>query len=125
MSQIEAGACGKPVIGIRAMGMLDTLTHCETALLATVAEEIVLTETIVGDESGYAEKRKIIFDPPRIAECRASVDDLSDYLKSLMTDANLRAKIGTAAREHIAQKFDYRTIAKQFVQIIHDKLGIE
>lgn len=125
MAQIEAGACEKPVIGIRAMGMLDTLTHCETAFLANVAEEIVLHETILGEESGYTEPRRITFDPPRIAEYRASVDDLAGYLKSLMTDQSLRAKIGQAAREHIVEKFDYRTIAKRFVQIIHDKLGIE
>src|SRR5215216_2957144 len=56
MSQIEAGACGKPVIGIRAMGMLDTLIHGETALLANVAQEIVLSETILDSESGFAEK---------------------------------------------------------------------
>ena len=31
MPQIEAGACGKPVIGIRAMAMLDTLIDGETA----------------------------------------------------------------------------------------------
>jgi starch synthase len=125
MAQIEAAACGKPVLGIRAMGMLDTLTHCETALLANVAEEIVLNETIVGEEAGYAEQRRIVFDPPRIAEYRASVYDLATHLKSFMTDENLRKKIGQAAREHIVQKFDYRLVAKQFVQIIHDKLGIQ
>src|SRR6266511_5555208 len=59
--QVEAGACSKPVVGIRAMGMLDTLTHGETALLANVAQEIVLHETIVGKESGFAEKRRIVF----------------------------------------------------------------
>jgi glycosyltransferase involved in cell wall biosynthesis len=125
MAQIEAGACEKPVVGIRAMGMLDTLTHCETALLANVAQEIVLHETTVADESGFAGEHKIVFDPPRIAEYRASVDDLAEYLKSLLTDANLRTKIGQAARNHIVQKFDYRLIARQFVQIIHTKLGIE
>ena len=61
MSQIEAGACARPVIGIRAMGMLDTLIHGETALLANVAQEIVLHETEVGNESGYAGKRQIVF----------------------------------------------------------------
>jgi glycosyltransferase involved in cell wall biosynthesis len=125
MAQIEAAACEKPVLGIRAMGMLDTLTHCETALLANVAEEIVLNETVVGEEAGYAEQRRIIFDPPRIAEYRASVYDLATHLKSFMTDENLRQKIGQAARQHIVQKFDYRLVAKQFVQIIHDKLGIQ
>ncbi len=116
MPQIEAGACSKPVVGIRAMGMLDTLTHGETALLANVAQEIVLHETIVGKESGFAEKRRIVFDPPRIAEYRASVDDLSDYLMRLMTDS---------IRSHIVENFDYRLVAKQFVKIMHEKLGIK
>jgi len=39
MPQVEAGACGKPVLGINAMGMLDTLIHGETAFLAGVAKK--------------------------------------------------------------------------------------
>ncbi len=124
MSQIEAGACGKPVVGIRAMGMLDTLTHGETALLANVAQTVVLNEAIVGDESNPAEQRKIVFDPPRIAAYRASVDDLAEYLLALMNDSELREKIGEAARSHIVKNLDYRVVAKQFVQIISEKLGI-
>ncbi|UCD27450.1 MAG: glycosyltransferase family 4 protein, partial [Planctomycetota bacterium] len=48
MPQIEAGACSKPVIGIKAMAMLDTLIHGETALLAGIAQEIRISETILG-----------------------------------------------------------------------------
>ncbi len=48
MVQVEAGACGKPVIGIRAMGMLDTLVHGETAFLAGVAQEIRIHEATLG-----------------------------------------------------------------------------
>lgn len=125
MSQIEAGACGKPVVGIRAMGMLDTLMHGETALLANVDQTIVLQEAMVGEESGFEQKRKIIFDPPRIGEYRARVDDLADYLLDLMTDPTLRERIGEAARSHIVKDLDYRIVAKQFVQIIHDKLGVK
>lgn len=124
MSQIEAGACAKPVIGIRAMGMLDTLGHCENAFLAGVAQEIVLHETLVGDESGYGQGRRIVFDPPRIAEYRASVDDLSNYLLTLMTDAGLRENMGHGLREHVVKNFDYRVVARKFVQIVSNKLGI-
>jgi glycosyltransferase involved in cell wall biosynthesis len=123
MAQIEAGACARPVIGIRAMGMLDTLIHCQTAFLAGVAQETYLHETIVPDESG--EGRKIVFDPPRIAEYRASVDDISSYLFSLMTDSDLREKMGQALRAHVAKNLDYRVVARRFVQIIGDKLGIK
>jgi glycosyltransferase involved in cell wall biosynthesis len=125
MPQIEAGACGKPVIGIRAMGMLDTLIHGETALLASVAQEIVLKETVVGSESGFEKKHKIVFDPPRIAEYRASVEDLSEYLLSLMSDSALRQKMGEALRAHVVKNFDYRVVAKRFVQIVGEKLGIK
>jgi glycosyltransferase involved in cell wall biosynthesis len=121
MAQIEAGACRKPVVGIRAMGMLDTLIHGETALLANVAQEIILMETTSED---YGETRKVALDPPRIAEYRASIDDLADYLKLLMTDRTLREKIGEAARAHIMKNFDYRVVAKRFVEIVHRKLGI-
>ena len=52
MPQVEAGACGKPVIGIRAMAMLDTLVHGETAFLADVATEVWIKEAIVGGGAG-------------------------------------------------------------------------
>ena len=64
MAQVEAGACGKPVIGIKAMGMLDTLVHGGTAFLANVAQEVVLNEAILGKESGFERKRKVVFPRP-------------------------------------------------------------
>ena len=123
MAQIEAGACARPVIGIRAMGMLDTLIHGETAFLANVAQEIVLHEAEVGAESGYVEKRRIVFDPPRVAGYRASVDDLSEYLLALLTDLNLRETMGQALRTHVVKHFDYRVVARKFIQIVSEKLG--
>lgn len=123
MAQIEAGACGKPVVGIRAMGMLDTLVHGETAFLANVAQEIVLMETTIEDDE-CGGTRKIVFDPPRIAEYRASVDDLASYLKLLMTNPTLRENMGAATRAHVVRNFDYRVVAKRFVEIVNRKLGI-
>ena len=124
MAQVEANACAKPVIGIRAMGMLDTMIHDETAFLANVAQEIVLNEVILGKESGFKSKHKIVFQSPRVAEYRASVDDIANYLATLMTDSALRDKMGQAGREHVVKNFDYRVVAKRFVQIINEKLGI-
>ena len=121
MAQIESGACAKPVIGIRAMGMRDTLVHGETAFLANIAQEIVLNETTIED---CGETRRITFNPPRIVEYHANVDDLADYLKTLMTDSALREKIGEAVRVHVVNNFDYRVVAKRFVEIVHKKLGI-
>ena len=125
MAQVEANACAKPVIGIKAMGMLDTMIQGETAFLANVAQEIVLNEVIVGKESGFKSKRKIVFPSPRVAEYRASVDDIANGLTTLMADSALRDKMGRAGRERVVKYFDYRVVAKQFVQIIHEKLGIQ
>jgi glycosyltransferase involved in cell wall biosynthesis len=42
-----------------------------------------------------------------------------------MTDPALRKKMGQAGRERVVKNFDYRVVAKRFVQIITEKLGIE
>jgi glycosyltransferase involved in cell wall biosynthesis len=125
MPQVEAGACEKPVIGIRAMGMLDTLIHGETAFLANVAQKIVVNQVTLGDESGFEEKHRVIFKEPRTVDYRAEVHDIGKYLMLLMTDAALREKMGKAARERVVKNFDYRVVAKRFVQIMNDKLGIK
>jgi starch synthase len=124
MPQVEAGACEKPVIGIEAMGMLDTLIHGETAFLAKVAQKIVVNEVILEDQDGFEGKQKIKFQQPRTVDYRASVNDIARYLMKLMTNEELRIKMGKAGRERAIQNFDYRVVAKKFVKIIHDKLGI-
>ena len=64
------------------------------------------------------------FKTPRIVDYRASVQDIAGYLMKLMTDPELRKEMGKAAREHVVQRFDYRVVAKQFVEIIRNKFGI-
>jgi starch synthase len=125
MPQVEAGACERPVIGINAMGMLDTLVHGETAFLADVAQKIVVSHVTLGDESGFEEKHKVIFKEPRTVDYRADVHDIGKYLMVLMNDKSLREKMGKIARERIVKNFDYRVVARKFVQIISDKLGIQ
>jgi len=124
MIQIEANACEKPVIGIKAMGMLDTLVHGKTAFLAEVAQEIRLRETILGDESGYQSGHKLVFKRPRTVDYRASVNDIANYLMDLMQDAGLRERMGKEGRKRVVEDFDYRVIAKKFVEIIQRRLGI-
>jgi starch synthase len=124
MPQVEAGACEKPVIGINAMGMLDTLVHGETAFLAGVAQKIVVNEVILGNESGFEEKHIVKFDQPRTVDYRASVNDIAEHLLNLMTNKELREKMGKAGRVRVVQNFDYRVVARRFVDIIVDKLGI-
>ncbi|MEK7996177.1 MAG: glycosyltransferase, partial [Planctomycetota bacterium] len=124
MIQIEANACEKPVIGIKAMGMLDTLVHGKTALLAEVAQEIRLRETILGDESGYQAGHKHVFKKPRIVDYRASVNDIANYLMDLMQDPGLRERMGKEGRKRVVENFDYRVIAKKFVEIVSRRLGV-
>ncbi len=124
MPQVEAGACEKPVIGINAMGMLDTLVNGETAFLAGVAQHIIVNEVTIGNECGLEKKRKVVFDVPRTVDYRASVDDIAKYLIQLMNDPFLRQKMGKAGRNRVVENFDYRLVAKRFVELINQKLGI-
>jgi glycosyltransferase involved in cell wall biosynthesis len=125
MPQVEAGACEKPVIGIKAMGMLDTIIDGETGFLANVAQKIIVNQVMLGDESGFEDKHRVLFKEPRTVDYRANVHDIARYLMILMTDAELREKMGKAARERVVENFDYRIVAKRFVEIISDKLGIK
>ncbi|MGM0934865.1 MAG: glycosyltransferase family 4 protein [Bacteroidota bacterium] len=125
MPQVEAGACGKPVISLNAMGMLDTLVHNKTAFLAEIAKQNVVNEVILGKESGFKKNHRVSFDFPRTVDYRANVQDIAKYLLLLMNDAELRRNMGEAAREHVVNNFDYKIVAKRFVQIIQNKLGID
>ena len=124
MPQVEAGACEKPVIGIKAMAMLDTLVHGETAYLAAVAQEIVLKEANSGEgEEGQAPQR-LVFPTPRTVDYRPSVQDISTYLLELMADPELRKKMGQAARKRVIERFDYRVVTRRFIDLINQRLGI-
>lgn len=124
MGQIEASACYKPVIGIKAMAMLETLVHGETALLAGVAQEICISETVLGEESGFESGHRVVFDPPRIVDYRASVGDIAAFLADLMNSPQRRRQMGEAGRRRVVERFDYRVVARKLVEILNRKLGI-
>lgn len=124
MLQVEAGACEKPVIGMKAMGMLDTLVHGETAFLAGVGQKIVVDEVLLGDEAGFKKKKKIVFDIPRTVDYRANIDDIAKYLLELMNHPLVRIQMGKTGRKRVLSHFDYRKVARQFVQLINQKFGI-
>ena len=125
MPQVEAGACEKPVLGIKAMGMLDTLVDGETALLAGVAKKIVVNQVLLGEESGYPANYKIEFDKPRTVDYRASVPDIAKHLSLLMNDEALRNRLGKAGRIRVVDQFDYRIVAKKFMTIMEDVFGFQ
>jgi len=124
MPQVEAGACGKPVISIKAMGMLDTLIDGETAFLANVAQRIVVNEVLLGSESGFEAQHKVTFKVPRVVDYRANVQDIAKSMMTLMTNSELREKMGKAGRERVVANFDYRVVAKRFVEIMNKKMNI-
>ncbi len=118
MIQVEANACGKPVIAIDAMAFLDTMVHGETAFLAKVAEERTISETLLPNGE------RIVFSQPRTVEFRASVPDIAEYLLTLMQNADLRRRMGEAGRKHVTELFDYQQVARRFVKIVSSRLGI-
>jgi glycosyltransferase involved in cell wall biosynthesis len=125
MPQVEAQACGKPVLGIKAMAMLETLVHAETAFLADVAVEVHLHEATVGEAEGYESGHRVVFQTPRTVDYRASVPDIAQHLLTLMTDAALRKRMGEAGRRRVVENFDYRAVAKRFVSVVSERLGIQ
>jgi glycosyltransferase involved in cell wall biosynthesis len=125
MLQAEANACGKPVLGINAMGLRDTMVHGQTAYLAGIGQEIVLKETILGRESGYEPNTKIVFNQPRVVDYRASVPDIAKYLLELMNNPKLCSAFGENGRKRVVENFDYRVVAKKFLKIVSERLGIK
>ena len=124
MSQVEANACEKPVIALNAMGMLDTMIDGETALMAGVAQKIVVDHVILGEAAGYEENHRLDFDIPRTVDYRANPEDIALALEQLMNHPLLRIQLGKAGRKHVAEKFDHRVVARQFVKIVNKRLGI-
>ena len=125
MIQVEANACEKPVIGINAMGLLDTMIQDKTAYLAGVAQEITIGETIVGAESGFQPNTKIKFEKPRVVDYRANTTDIAKYLLELMKNPELRKSMGQAGRKRVVENFNYKVVAKKFVDIVQKRLGIQ
>jgi len=42
----------------------------------------------------------------------------------LMQNAELRKKMGEAGRKRAVENYDYRVVAKRFVELVSEKLGI-
>jgi glycosyltransferase involved in cell wall biosynthesis len=106
------------------MAFLDTMVHGETAFLASVAEERKIDSATFGEGHGIDDSHRIVFPSPRTAEYRASVPDIARYLLALMQDSSLRRRMGEAGRTRVAAMFDYRQVARQFLELVSERLGI-
>lgn len=124
MIQMEAMACGKPVISINTGGPADTVIHNQTGFLAEVGETVSLTEEWAYESMGFDADHKIKFPEPKIFAYRASIPDLAKYTKQLLTDDSLREQMGKAAYEHALKNFHYKNIAQRALQLIKENLNI-
>ncbi|HLD00485.1 MAG TPA: glycosyltransferase family 4 protein [Candidatus Nanoarchaeia archaeon] len=124
MIQVEAMACGKPVISINKMGPAETILHQKTGYLAKAAEEVKLDQEWAYPSMGFRKKQIVKFDSPKTFAYRADINDLRNYTLKLLTEDELRIKMGTAAREHAVKNFDYRIISKNIADITKSRLGL-
>lgn len=122
MIQVEAQACGKPVISINKGGPADTVIHGKTGFLAEVGETIELTEEWAYEGMGFDADHKIVFDKPKVFAYRASIADLIKSTKALLTDDKLREEMGKNAYEHAMSNFQYPDVARQALKMLEEKL---
>ncbi|MBI2035170.1 MAG: glycosyltransferase family 4 protein [Candidatus Liptonbacteria bacterium] len=125
MIQVEAQACGKPVISIDLMGPKETVVHGETGFLAPVAETVDLSEEWVYKDMGYEEDHKIIFDKPKTFAYRANSNSIAEYLLKLLTDNEFRNKMGEAAAKHALENFEYHKTAAHITKLIKEKYKLK
>jgi glycosyltransferase involved in cell wall biosynthesis len=125
MIQMEAEACGRPVISINVGGPVDTIVHGQTGYLAGVGEEIKLTEEWAYPSMGFDAEHKIVFDEPKVLAYRASVPDLVKYTRELLTNDKLREEMGRNAYEHAMANFQYQDVAKKAHDMIREKLNLK
>ncbi|MEK6926108.1 MAG: glycosyltransferase family 4 protein [Nanoarchaeota archaeon] len=124
MIQVEAMACGKPVISINKGGPSETIIHNKTGFLAKSAEEVQLTEEWAYPSMGFATNQIIKFDSPKTFGYRADIEDLRKYILRLLTDDVLRKEMGEEGRKHAVENFDYSVTSRRMLNIIKEKLNL-
>ena len=125
MVQVEAMACGKPVISINKMGPSETIIHNKTGFLAKVAEEIILDGEWINRDMGFKKKEFVNFKKPKTFAYRADVDDLRKYTLKLLTEPELCKKMSEEGREHAVANLDYRITSKKMLDVTKEKLGLD
>lgn len=122
MIQLEAEACGKPVISIDVGGPRDTIVHNKTGFLVDVAHEIKLEREWVNKHMGFDKDMMIDFPIPKTFAYRADVDQLAKYTLMLLKDDKLREEMGKAAAAHALENFHYAKIAKRMQTLVEDNV---
>jgi len=125
MIQVEAMSCEKPVISINKMGPSETILHNKTGFLAKVSEEIKLTSEVATEDMGFKKRSVVKFKEPKTFGYRADIDDLAKYTLKLLTEDNLREKMGKEGRKHTLKNFDYNYISKKILDTTKKKLGFD
>ena len=125
MIQVEAMACGKPVISINVGGPRDTIVHEKTGFLVDVNYEVKLDSEWAYPWMGFEDKHKIVFDKPKTFAYRADVDQLANYTLKLLTDDKLREEMGKNAAEHARDKFNYLTTSKKILDLIEENVVLK
>jgi alpha-maltose-1-phosphate synthase len=118
MIQVEAMACGKPVISINVGGPKDTIIHNKTGFLVDVEHEVKLDKEWVYPSMGFKKKMMIEFPRPKTFAYRANTDQLAHYTLQLMQSSKLREKIGKAGAEHALKNYHYQIVAKRMLDLI-------
>jgi glycosyltransferase involved in cell wall biosynthesis len=124
MIQMEAEACGRPVVSINVGGPVDTIVHGKTGFLAEIGETVELKEEWGYEHMGFDADHKIVFDKPKVFAYRASVPDLAKYTLKLLTDDKLREEMGKNAYDHAMSNFHYRDIAKRAMETVKERLSL-
>jgi glycosyltransferase involved in cell wall biosynthesis len=122
MIQLEAQACGKPVISINVGGPRDTVVHEKTGFLVDVDYEIKLDKEWVYPWMGFDSEKQIEFPIPKTFAYRARIDQLADCTLKLLKDDALREKMGKAAANHALQNFHYTVTAKRMKDLLEEHI---
>lgn len=124
MIQMEAEACGVPVISINVGGPVDTIVHGQTGYLAAVGSKIELNEEWAYESMGFEADHKIKFAEPKVFAYRADIAELAKYTLALLTNDKLRGEMGRNAREHTLANFQYKDIAGKALKLIEENIKL-